>query len=160
MKSLEGLVLEDGPSVGPEPRGDAVKLENHVQDVVIAVQRLLGVEPRPHHLAGCIVHGYMQVPFSGPLDPDQLAGVHLDHLTEILASRPARMRVGVVQDGQGGVDLFALGLAQVLLACKHPQFLLHQPLGGLLRAGRDEHGLLEDRVHRPVGEADTAFFIA
>ncbi|MPM74346.1 hypothetical protein SDC9_121333 [bioreactor metagenome] len=69
------------------------------------------------------------------------------------------MRIGVVQDSQGGIDLLAFGLAQVLLACKHPQFLLHQPLGRLLRAGRDEHGLLEDRVHRPVGEADAVVLL-
>ncbi|MPM45235.1 hypothetical protein SDC9_91921 [bioreactor metagenome] len=155
----QGLVLEYGPSVGPEPRGDAVEPEDHVQNVVIAVQCLLGVEPSPHHLAGCIVDGHMQVPLAGPLGPDQLAGVHLDHLPEVFAPRPARMRVGVVQDRQGGVDLLALGLAEVLLACKHPQFLLHQPLGRLLRAGRDEHGLLEDRVHRPVGEADAVVLL-
>lgn len=155
----EGLVLEDGPAVGPEPRWYAVEPEDHVQNVVVAVQRLLGVEPGPNHLAGCIVHRYMQVPLAGPPDPGQLAGVHLEHLPEILASRPARMRIGVVEDRQGGIDLLALGLAQVLLACKHPQFLLHPPLGRLLRAGRDEHGALEDRVHRPVGEADAVVLL-
>ncbi len=129
------VVHEHRAPVGPDGEGDAVGAKYLLHQLVVAVQRLLGLQPQAEQEPRGVIDADMQGALPQSLDPDVGGCIHLQALPEVLAPGLGRVDPYPAQVFRlkGREHLGALPV-QLLFLLPHPSEELLQFLACLLLA--------------------------